>query len=177
MAAGPLDIFQYHSPAVRILARALFTPKRRRYLLPKAEQRAIRQDRKAAEQRQLREARELLTRLQFAARAGKLSRKTTELFWKTRRAVKAHDEKMCLGALRKYRRFREAFPDWADRDAIVAIYAECRRLNAKAGYIAYHVDHIIPVLGVRVSGLHVADNLQILPAKENRQKYNKFIAG
>jgi len=59
-----------------------------------------------------------------------------------------------------------ATPKWADLTAIKNFY-----LNCPPGF---HVDHILPLRGVNVCGLHVIENLQYLPALENLQKSNKF---
>lgn len=59
-----------------------------------------------------------------------------------------------------------AVPKWADLNKIKEIYNNCPT--------GYEVDHVIPLQGKFVCGLHVEDNLQYLPIKANRQKYNKF---
>lgn len=71
---------------------------------------------------------------------------------------------------------RKATPSWLteeDRDKIKLMYKETKRLTLLTG-ISFHVDHIIPLKGELVSGLHVPNNLQILPYYENSSKRNKF---
>lgn len=65
-------------------------------------------------------------------------------------------------------------PLWADKDKTNAYYNVCAFFNEINGYVKYHVDHVIPMQGDIVSGLHVHTNLQILPWRDNVAKKNKF---
>ena len=64
---------------------------------------------------------------------------------------------------------RQQVPLWADLEKIAAIYEGC-----PAGM---EVDHIVPLQGKNVSGLHVHYNLQYLTVSENRSKGNRLKEG
>lgn len=64
-------------------------------------------------------------------------------------------------------------PSWADLDAIQSFYEKARELTEQTG-VKHHVDHIIPMHGDLVSGFHVENNLQVIPANENQMKSNKY---
>ena len=64
-------------------------------------------------------------------------------------------------------------PAWCDHAYCESLYIEADRLTKLHG-VNYHVDHIDPMKSKLVCGLHVPDNLQVVPAKVNRQKFNKF---
>jgi hypothetical protein len=70
---------------------------------------------------------------------------------------------------------RNACPAWADKKAIAAKYREAVSMERETG-IAHHVDHIIPLAGARVCGLHVAENLAVIPAGDNLRKGVKYVA-
>ena len=69
-----------------------------------------------------------------------------------------------------------ASPNWLTKqhlDEILVFFQEAKRLS-DANKIIYHVDHIIPLQGEEVCGLHVPWNLQVLEAIHNIKKSNKI---
>jgi hypothetical protein len=66
----------------------------------------------------------------------------------------------------------QRMPKWADAKAIKVVYLDAAEFR-QAG-IDVHVDHIIPLQGVMVSGLHVANNLRVCLSSVNRSKSNSF---
>lgn len=83
--------------------------------------------------------------------------------------------------VKEIRSFRRASklqrtPGWLtneDRKHIKWLYAFAAHLTKLKG-VPYHVDHIIPLLGKNVSGLHIPSNLRVIPGIENIKKSNNF---
>ena len=78
---------------------------------------------------------------------------------------------VCTASTAKCRATKKLrIPGWVTLEELVAIrrfYENCPK--------GYHVDHIIPLQGESVSGLHVLSNLQYLTATDNLIKNNKFV--
>lgn len=74
--------------------------------------------------------------------------------------------KKALSAERRALKKRAA-PSWCDDASVREFYRECPS--------GHHVDHIIPLNGDNMCGLHVLANLQYLPAQNNLEKSNKVI--
>lgn len=77
--------------------------------------------------------------------------------------------------MRRYVSKKSATPNWLTQDhlnQIAMFYQHARDCEIVTGEL-YHVDHIIPIQGKDVCGLHVPWNLQVLPADVNIRKSNK----
>jgi 5-methylcytosine-specific restriction endonuclease McrA len=76
----------------------------------------------------------------------------------------------------KYRAFKlQATPAWLNKAhwfemSCVYVYRDALK---KSG-LNYQVDHIVPLRGKNVSGLHVPENLQVILATQNRLKNNRY---
>jgi len=79
------------------------------------------------------------------------------------------------GCTKRYAAKMQRVPAWLselDNLVIQEIY-DLSRLITKSTGVKHHVDHIIPLQGVNVSGLHVPANLRIITDSENCSKGNK----
>lgn len=70
----------------------------------------------------------------------------------------------------------KAQPDWLseeDLNKIGNIYEVCAKVSVTTGK-PHDVDHVVPLKGENICGLHVPWNLAIVPASLNRSKGNAF---
>jgi hypothetical protein len=74
-----------------------------------------------------------------------------------KRAAKRHSRILC------------ATPKWVDMAAIKTVYKAAKETSVATG-IPHCVDHVVPIGGRNVCGLHVVWNLQIVTTDENQRK-------
>lgn len=87
-----------------------------------------------------------------------------------RRFHKKYPEKSRAQRAKRHASKLQRTPKWLTKEHLIAIqrfYANCP--------IGYEVDHIVPLRGKLVNGLHVIWNLRYLNRSDNRKKSNKFI--
>jgi hypothetical protein len=75
-------------------------------------------------------------------------------------------EKMRVYSMNAQAKRLKRIPAWSETEEIKEFYSNCPQ--------GYEVDHIIPLQGKKVSGLHVLGNLQYLTIEENRSKSNRY---
>lgn len=91
----------------------------------------------------------------------------------TKEYYKANAPRFLAHVRKRQARIIQAVPGWFDREAVAAIYRQAAALTTQTG-ILHHVDHVVPLRGRNVCGLHVQDNLRAVPAKVNLAKSNKM---
>lgn len=120
---------------------------------------------KSAEQKRNKDAANARKRKYAAANPGK-ARAATKA-WRD-----ANPGKCTAKQARRRAAVLQRTPAWADQDLMSSIY-ELARIYRDAG-LDVEVDHVIPLQGKLVSGLHVQDNLQIIQSLVNKSKCNHF---
>jgi len=111
--------------------------------------------------------------------AAGLARRTRdgEAYNKKRREYYAKNKHIYVANAARGRASRlNATPTWLtdeQRKEINNIYRVCQKVSAHTN-VQHNVDHIVPLKGETVCGLHVPWNLQILPEKINKSKGNRY---
>jgi len=118
----------------------------------------------------------------IAIQVARARKKNPELFRKRNSDYKSNNKDKINAATAKRRAAKlQRTVAWADLGKIRDIYDQCIEINLTAKTAGcteiFVVDHVIPLVGKLVSGLHVENNLQIMTLKDNCRKHNKFIPG
>jgi len=97
---------------------------------------------------------------------------------KARESVRSHCRRNKGKVAAKTRRQQAAriqrSPSWSDRQSLELFYAVAHIARLTFPELNPQVDHVIPLNGDRVSGLHVHTNLSVIPGVKNLLKSNRF---
>ena len=85
----------------------------------------------------------------------------------------ANPEVYTAAAAKRRATLLQATPSWTDFET-VGLFYEFAALLSEATGEPYEVDHIVPLQGDLVSGLHVENNLRVITQNANRVKSNKY---
>jgi hypothetical protein len=91
-----------------------------------------------------------------------------------RRSYEKNQHKFIARVAKRKAAKLQATPAWADMQKIERFYLEARRLTEETG-VLHEVDHIYPLQGKTVCGLHVHTNLRVVTRADNRAKGAKIV--
>lgn len=90
------------------------------------------------------------------------------------RWAKNHPDRAHAKLRRRVAAQMRRLPAWADHAAIRLMYCAADVAKTTWPELDVQVDHVIPLRGGKVSGLHVHNNLRLVPARVNQSKGNRF---
>jgi len=96
----------------------------------------------------------------------RINAQSRKWFSKNKGLMNAHNAKRRAAKL-------NATVSWA-KAGLIERYYKIAQFLSKTMNEQYHVDHMIPLQGSRVCGLHCENNLQIITAKNNLSKHNNW---
>lgn len=82
-------------------------------------------------------------------------------------------DKCRLTCNKRYSYAKQSRPEWANKFFIEEAYLLAQQ-RSKLFNTRWEVDHIYPIKGLDVCGLHVETNLQVIPRSVNASKRNRF---
>lgn len=95
---------------------------------------------------------------------------------RTKRYRQMHPDRATALAVSSVARRAKRMPKWLSTDdkwLLRQAYALAKQRTQLFGFV-WEVDHIIPLRGATVSGLHVPTNVQVIPKALNRLKRNMY---
>ena len=95
---------------------------------------------------------------------------------RNRERKKENPDKTRAYAAKRRSRKHNATPEWLteEQDNKIKLYYKIAKALEMMDGVKRHVDHIVPLKGSGVRGLHVPWNLQILTAEQNLSKNNSY---
>lgn len=113
-----------------------------------------------------RRAKELSSKREYMAQRMKTEAEKT--YRATAKAARSPAQKLCEMVFYRLRRSGHC-PHWVKPKSFLPFYELAKSLGPE-----WSVDHVIPLRGVIVSGLHVPSNLQVIKGVANSRKHNHF---
>ena len=123
-------------------------------------------------------------RAQYTAHGAKIAAHVRSYYADNRSAVTARQRAYQRNNLHVYAAIKarrkaaelQRTPKWLSQDDLWMITQayELAALRTKLFGFSWHVDHVLPLQGKEVSGLHTPLNLQVIPGTENVRKGNRL---